>query len=172
MTLRTPRRTWPGPRRRGSHLLVALALAFAGVALDAAPAAAQIAAALGKPLPSPDLPAGTVVVRIVAGSAASPVVGTEVTLLVNGTPRQARTDSAGRATFPGLPVGATVKARVLDEDKAEHVSEEFAVPESGGSRVLITTKPWQGGAGGGAPFAGGAAGMPAPRSMSGQARGD
>jgi hypothetical protein len=172
MRLRTLRRAWPGPRGRGSLLLVALAVALAGIALDAAPAAAQIAAALGKPLPSPDLPAGTVVVRIVAGSAASPVVGTEVTLLVNGTPRQARTDSAGRATFPGLPVGATVKARVLDEDKAEHASEEFAVPESGGSRVLITTKPWQGGAGGGAPFAGGAAGMPAPRSMSGQARGD
>src|SRR5262249_34207203 len=34
-----------------------------------------------------------------------------------------------------------------------------------------TTKPWQGGAGG-APFAGGGAGMPQPRSMSGQARGD
>src|SRR4029079_11192821 len=87
MRLRTLRRAWPGPRGRGSLLLVALAVALAGIALDGAPAVAQIPAALGKPLPSPDLPAGTVVVRIVAGSAASPVVGTEVTLLVNGTPR-------------------------------------------------------------------------------------
>ena len=157
--------------RRSYSLVLAVALGAAGVALIPAPAAAQIAAALGKPLPSPDLPVGTVVTRIVAGSAASPVVGTDVTLVVNGAPRVARTDSAGRATFPGLPVGATVLAKVLDADKAEHASEEFAVPDSGGMRVLITTKPWQGGAGG-APFAGGAGGMPQPRSMSGQARGE
>src|SRR5207248_10476376 len=42
-------------------LLIALLL------LAAAPAHAQIAAAIGKPLPAPDLPAGTVSVRIVAG---------------------------------------------------------------------------------------------------------
>src|SRR5437868_2500053 len=152
--------------RRSLSLVVAVAIGAAGVALVPAPAAAQIAAALGKPLPSPDLPVGTVVTRIVAGSAASPVVGTDVTLVVNGAPRVARTDSAGRATFPGLPVGATVLAKVLDADKGEHASEEFAIPDSGGMRVLITTKPWQGGAGGGAPFAGGAGGMPEPRSMS------
>ncbi|HMG55074.1 MAG TPA: hypothetical protein VK601_16370, partial [Kofleriaceae bacterium] len=155
---------------RRSSLAVALALAVAGIGLAAAPAAAQIAAALGKPLPSPDLPVGTVSVRIVAGSAASPVIGTDVTLVVNGTARQARTDSAGRATFAGLPAGATVIAKALDEDKGEHASEEFAIPDSGGMRVLITTKPWKGGAGG-APFAGGAGGgMPNPRSMSGEAR--
>lgn len=150
----------------GLHLGVGLA----AVALAAAPAVAQIAAALGKPLPSPDLPVGTVSVRVVAGNASSPVVGTDVTLMVNGAPRQARTDSAGRATFPGLPVGATVVAKALDtEDKTEHPSEEFAIPGSGGMRVLISTKPWQGGAGG-APFAGGASGMPSPRSMSGEPR--
>src|ERR1044071_5523554 len=110
------------------------------VAVVATPAAAQIAAALGKPLPSPDLPVGTVSVRVVAGSAASPVVGTDVTLIVNDTPRVARTDSAGRATFPGLPAGANVVAKVVNEDKVEHPSEQFAVPESGGARVLITTK--------------------------------
>ncbi|HEX8114051.1 MAG TPA: hypothetical protein VF516_40240, partial [Kofleriaceae bacterium] len=58
------------------------------------------------------------------------------------------------------------------EDKAEHASEEFAIPDSGGMRVLISTKPWQSGAGGGAPFAGGAGGMPNPRSMSGEPRGE
>ncbi|HEX7839524.1 MAG TPA: hypothetical protein VF469_18735, partial [Kofleriaceae bacterium] len=114
------------------------------------------------------LQVGTVSVRVVAGSASSPVVGTEVTLLVNNTPRVARTDSAGRAMFPGLPVGGTVIAKVTDEDKAEHASEAFEIPPSGGMRVLITTKPWQGG--GGAPFAGGAGGMPNPRQMSGDAR--
>lgn len=162
------------PRRLRQPLLVlalGLGIGLAGIALAVAPAAAQIAAALGKPLPSPDLPVGTVSVRVVAGSASSPVVGTDVTLVVNGKPRQARTDSAGRATFPGLPAGATVVAKALDEDKAEHPSEEFTIPDSGGMRVLISTKPWQSGAGG-APFAGGAGGMPNPRSMSGEARGE
>jgi len=159
------------PRRLSLALGLGFGLGLAGIAVTVAPAAAQMAAALGKPLPSPDLPVGTVSVRVVAGSPSSPVVGTDVTLVVNGTPRQARTDSAGRATFPGLAVGATVVAKALDEDKAEHPSSEFAIPDSGGMRVLISTKPWQGGAGG-APFAGGAGGMPSPRSMSGEPRGE
>jgi hypothetical protein len=159
--------------RRRRSLLLALVLGAAGVAIAAAPAAAQIAAALGKPLPSPDLAVGTVSVRVVAGSAASPVVGTDVTLVVNDVPREARTDSAGRASFQGLPAGATAIAKVHDEDKAEHASEPFQIPDTGGVRVMITTKPWQGGAGGGAPFAGGAGGgMPNPRQLSGQARGE
>jgi hypothetical protein len=154
---------------RGSIVVLAFGLGLAGVTLATTPAAAQVAAALGKPLPSPDLPVGTVSVRIVAGTAAAPVVGTDVTLLVNTTPRVARTDSAGRATFAGLPVGATVIAKVVDADKAEHASDEFAIPDAGGSRVMITTKPWQAG-GGGAPFAGGGGGMPNPRQLSGEAR--
>jgi len=156
--------------RRPFTLVLALALGALGVVLAAAPAAAQMAGALGKPLPSPDLPVGTVTVRIVAGSASSPVVGTEVTLVVNNVPREARTDSAGRASFAGLPVGATVIAKALGEDKAEKASEPFTIPETGGIRVMITTKPWQAGAGGGAPFAGGGAGMPNPRQLSGDAR--
>jgi hypothetical protein len=157
--------------RLGLGIALGLGLGLAWVALAVAPAAAQIAAALGKPLPSPDLAVGTVSVKVVAGSASAPITGTDVTLVVNGKPRQARTDSAGRAMFPGLPVGATVVAKVIDEDKAEHPSEEFAIPDSGGMRVLISTKPWQSGAGG-APFAGGAGGMPSPRSMSGEPRGE
>lgn len=152
----------------GSALALALILGSTGLMLTAMPAAAQPAAALGKPLPSPDLPAGTVTVRIVAGSTSSPVVGTDVTLVVNKTPRVARTNAEGRASFAGLPVGATVVAKVLDADKAEHASEEFAIPEGGGMKVMLTTKPWQAGAGG-APFAGGA-GMPNPRQLSGEPR--
>jgi hypothetical protein len=154
--------------QRGARIALAFLLGIAGAVLAPAPAAAQIAAALGQPLASPDLDVGTVSVRVVAGSSSAPVVGTEVTILVNGTPRSARTDSAGRAMFAGLPVHATVVANVLDEDKNEHPSEPFTIPEQGGMRVLLTTKPWQGG-GGGAPFAGGA-GMENPRQLSGNAR--
>jgi len=156
--------------RLTAHLALACALGIAGVALTAAPASAQMAAALGKPLPSPDLAVGTVSVRVVAGSAAAPVVGTEVTLVVNGTPRVARTDAAGRASFVGLPSGATVIAHVADDEKTDHPSDSFAIPAEGGTRVMITTKPWQSGAAGAAPFAGGGAGMPNPRQLSGEAR--
>jgi len=152
-----------------NRLLLAVVVAL-GVT---SPAYAQIAAAIGKPLSSPDLPPGTVTVRVVAGSAANPVVGTTVTMVVNGTPREARTDDAGRATFNGLPVGATVQATVLDEDKKEVKSDEFQVADGNGARLMLTTKPWQGGGGGGgAPFAGGGGGMPEPRQMSGEARGE
>jgi len=151
-----------------SAFALALALGVAGVAVTAAPAAAQTAAALGKPLPSPDLPVGAVTVRIVAGSPASPVAGTSVTLTVNNVPREARTDSAGRATFAGLPPGATVVAKVVDDDKAEHASDPFPVPDAGGTRVMISTKPWMAGAGGGGAAGGG--GMPNPRQLSGEGR--
>src|SRR6185503_2499396 len=83
-------------------LLGVLAVAFVS------PAAAQPpAAALGHPLPDASLAAGTISVRVVAGSPAAAVTGSEVTLLVNGAPRIARTDASGRAMFADLPAGAT-----------------------------------------------------------------
>jgi hypothetical protein len=143
-------------------LLVAIALAA-----SAAPASAQIAAAIGRPLPAQDLPAGTVSVRVIAGSPSSPVEGTDVTLVVNGTPRVARTDSAGRAIFKDLPAGATVQAKVLDADKKETSSETFPLSGDSGVRLMLSTKPFQPGAG----MAGGAGGaMPDPINMSGQPR--
>ncbi len=153
-------------------LTIALVAALATTGIIAPPAHAQIAAAIGRPLPSDDLPIGTITVKVVAGAPSKVVVGVDVTLTVNGTPRVARTDEGGRANFPGLPPGATVQARVFDEDKKAIVSEAFAVAGSGGSRVMLTTKPWQGGGGGGAPFAGGGGGgaPPEPRQMSGETR--
>jgi len=144
-------------------LLLAIALA----ASMAAPASAQIAAAIGRPLPAQDMPAGTVSVRVIAGSPSSPVEGTDVTLVVNGTPRVARTDSAGRAMFKDLPAGAQVQAKVVDEDKKETSSETFPLPSDSGVRLMLSTKPFQPGAG----MAGGAGGpMPDPINMSGQPR--
>src|SRR3569623_774123 len=132
-------------------------------------ARAEKAATGGKPLPSPDLPGGTVSVRVVAGSPSSPVEGTDVTLIVNGTPRVARTDSAGRAIFKDLPTGATVQAKVVDADKKETQSEAFPLPSDSGVRLMLTTKPWNPGAGAGMGGADGGA-MPDPINMSGQAR--
>ena len=156
-----------------SSWLVAAMLGLAALT-PATTAFAQVAGALGHPLPAPDLPPGTVSVRVIAGKISEPVVGVDVTLIVNGTPREARTDSAGRAMFPNLPAGAKIQAKVQDEDKKQAIeSEEFPLASDSGQRVMLSTKPFvpMGGAGG-APFAGGAAGggMPEPRQLSGEPR--
>ena len=150
---------------------------LAGVAsLTFAPVAhAQVPGAIGKPLPSSDLPVGTVSVRVIAGKVSDPVVGTDVTLVVNGTPRQARTDAGGRATFASLPAGATIQAKVTstDEDKKEFSSDEFQLSSESGERLMLSTRPFEPmGGGGAAPFAGGGGGggMPEPRQISGQPR--
>lgn len=152
-------------------VLFAVCVALTGL-VATMPAHAQMAGAIGKPLPSPDLPVGTVSVRVVAGAPSSPVTGTDVTLLVNGTPRVARTDSAGRAFFKDLPAGSKLQARVVDEDKKDVASDEFALPGDSGVRLMLTTRPWNPGGGAPAsagPMAGGA-GAPSPRQMSGEPR--
>lgn len=146
------------------RILVSLLVAFASI-----PAAhAQTAAALGKPLPSPDLPVGTVSVRVVAGAPSSPVSNTEVALIVNGTPQIARTDSAGRAHFKDLPPGAQLQAKVFDEDKKETSSEQFTLPADSGARLMLSTRPWNPGGSAGMGTTEGA--MPNPRQMSGEPR--
>jgi hypothetical protein len=145
-------------------LLWAVALASAG--LVAAPAArAQMAEALGKPLPREELPAGTVSVRLVEGNLSRPVASADVILTVGGETRIARTDASGRALFPGLPPGATVQAAVGDVPGVAEVpsiqSEVFTLPADRGVAVLLST----------APFAEGAmGGRPEPRRMAGQPR--
>jgi hypothetical protein len=156
-----------------SSWLVAAMLGLAALT-PATTAFAQVPGALGQPLPAPDLPAGTVSVKVIAGKVSEPVTGVDVTLIVNGTPREARTDSAGRAMFPNLPAGAKIQAKVQDEEKKDVVSDEFPLSDAGGQRLLLSTRPFvpMGGTGG-APFAGGAAGgggMPEPRQLSGEPR--
>ncbi|MEO8841757.1 MAG: carboxypeptidase-like regulatory domain-containing protein [Kofleriaceae bacterium] len=155
-----------------SSWLVAAMLGLAALT-PATPAFAQIAGALGHPLPAADLPTGTVSVKVIAGKISEPVSNVEVTLIVNGTPREARTDSAGRAMFPNLPAGAKIQAKVQDEDNKDIESDEFALAADSGQRLLLSTKPFvpMGGPGG-APFAGTAAGggMPEPRQLSGEPR--
>lgn len=154
------------------HLAVTSILAF-GFALVVVPqaASAQPAAAIGRPLPDSQLPKGTVSVRVVAGTPSSPVVGTDVTLLINGEPRMARTDAAGRVTFGGLPIGGMAQAKILDADKREITSETFPIGNDGGTRLMLSTKPFEGAAG--MPAEGGMGGaMPEARQMSGQPRPD
>lgn len=158
------------------NVRLSAALIAATFALVAIPAAeAQPAAAIGQPLPDASLRDGTVTVRVIAGDRSQPVTGVEITVTLaaangQGTPeeKRARTDAEGRATFTDIAMGTLVKASVPGED-APIESGQFPMPQSGGIRLMLSTKPMAGDA---PMMGGGAAGGPpmSPRTMSGQPR--
>lgn len=90
----------------------------------------------GIPLPVPDVPVGTVTVRVIRGQLTNPLPGQTVELTVAGERKTAQTDDAGRATFNGLPTGARAKAAVtVGGERIE--SQEFTVPPAGGTRFML-----------------------------------
>jgi hypothetical protein len=92
----------------------------------------------GVPLPSADLPAGSVSVRVVRGSFANNVAGATVTFLVDGKPTEVTTDAAGRAEISAVRRGARVRAyAVVDGERLE--TQEVTIGESGFRFVLSTT---------------------------------
>jgi hypothetical protein len=109
-----------------------LVAAFAGSAL-AQPDVRQMS---GMPLPVADMPAGSVTVRVLRGAISNPITGHQVEIQGDGAPVTATTNETGRAEFKGLPVGTTVKA-VTTVNGQRLQSQEFAVPASGGVRVML-----------------------------------
>lgn len=90
----------------------------------------------GVPLPVGDVPAGTVTVRVIRGTFANPVPSQTVEILGAPTPLRATTNEAGRAEFSGLPPGTRLKAAAtVGGERLE--SREFAVPASGGIRLML-----------------------------------
>jgi hypothetical protein len=123
---------------------LALALTMAGEVRAQAPFAGQGGQMpdpkqmSGIPLPVPDVPVGTVTVRVIRGQLTNPVSGQTVELTVAGAAKTAQTDDAGRATFTGLPTGARVKAAVtVGGERVE--SQEFTVAPVGGTRLMLVT---------------------------------
>lgn len=107
----------------------------------AAPAYSQVAmpdpsAIAGSPLPAPELPNATVSVRVVRERMGNNVADQDVTLLVGGARRTAKTDQQGRAQFAGLPPGTVVQATTT-VDGEELISQQFSVPGTGGVRVAL-----------------------------------
>ena len=90
----------------------------------------------GMPLPVGDVAVGTVVVRVIRGSLANNIPDQPVELLGAGAPRIMKTDAAGRAEFAGLAPGTRVTA-VATVQGERLQSQEFAVPSSGGTRLLL-----------------------------------
>ena len=96
----------------------------------------------GIPLPSGDLPVGTVLVRVIRSQLSNNVPDHLVELRVDGRSLTATTDDEGRAQFPGLTAGARARASTeVDGERIE--SEEFTVPDRGGVRLMLvaTTTP-------------------------------
>src|SRR5688572_14136909 len=90
--------------------------------LAASPALAQInmpdpSQIAGRALPAPELPDGTVSVRLVRESLGNNITGHEVAVTAGGVKRVARTDENGRAQIAGLPAGATATAETVVEDE-------------------------------------------------------
>ena len=94
----------------------------------------------GVPLPTSEIPPGTVTVRVIRGALSNLVVGQAVQLVGEVT-AEAKTNDAGRAEFTGLRSGARVKAvAIVDGERLE--SQEFMVPPAAGVRLmLVATDP-------------------------------
>jgi len=115
--------------------------ALAIILLIASSAFAQVempdpSAIAGTPLPAPELPNGTITVRVVRERMGNNVAGQDVTLTVGQDKRTLKTDAQGRAQFDKLTPGATVQATTT-VDGETLTSQQFAVPERGGVRVAL-----------------------------------
>jgi hypothetical protein len=131
--------------RSGHRFICAAAVAAAAAALTVNAALAQDVGGAGMPdvrqmsgipLPVGDLAPGTVVVRVIRGNLANPVVNQSVELVGPATQVTIATNDAGRAEFTGLTPGTRVKAAATVGDERLE-SQEFAVPAAGGVRLML-----------------------------------
>jgi hypothetical protein len=139
------------PRRTFVDVAVVLLclVVAAGAAFAQMPDARQMS---GIPMPSPDVPAGSIVVRLVRGDISNNIVGHVVELQAGGRTMTATTDDNGRATFAGLAPGTDAHAvAVVEGERIE--SDHLQLAGSTGLRVILVA-----GVGAGA----GGAAVPAP----------
>jgi hypothetical protein len=123
--------------------------------LVALPAQAQpggdMRAMLGRPLPTPQLPEGTVNVRVSKQIPINGVPQIEVTAIVvapGGESRKkvATTNPEGWATFEGLRAGSTFEATATVEGETLKVNK-FTLPDKNGTRIMLVAGLAAGGGG-------------------------
>src|SRR5262245_45351737 len=102
-------RLGPGPWALGLFL-AALSISSAAIAQDM-PDPSLIH---GRAIPAPELPNGTVTVRVTREAIGNWVSGQQVRVTVGGTTRTATTDEQGRAEFTGLPSGEAKAEATVD----------------------------------------------------------
>jgi hypothetical protein len=109
--------------------------------LTAAPALAQLqmpdpSLIHGRALPAPELPTGTITVRVVRESIGNDAPGQTVRVSIGGNTVTATTDAMGRAQFENLAAGQEGRATATVDGEALE-SQPFTVPASGGLRVIL-----------------------------------
>lgn len=90
----------------------------------------------GKALPAPELPSGTVTVRVVREAIGNNLEGQTVRITTGSASREATTDAQGRAEFPNLQVGVEGRAEATVNGE-RLISDPFDVPASGGLRLIL-----------------------------------
>ena len=90
----------------------------------------------GIPLPDPQLPSGTITVRVIRGSLVNNVPGHPVELSQGDNVVTVATDEEGRAEFLTLNAGQTVIAST-ELDGVRLDSQPFQVPGRGGIRLML-----------------------------------
>ncbi|MGE3841316.1 MAG: hypothetical protein AB7I50_06990 [Vicinamibacterales bacterium] len=99
----------------------------------------------GVPLPSGDLPGGTLTVRVVRGDMTNNVANQSVELHGAGPVQTVNTGADGRATFNEVPQNASLHVvSVLDGRRLE--SQNFSMPAQGGLRMMLVGAAASGGA--------------------------
>jgi hypothetical protein len=89
----------------------------------------------GVPLPTGEIPAGTVTVRVIRGALTN-IVPSHPVELVGQVQAAGKTNEQGRAEFSGLTVGSTLKAvTTVDGERLE--SQEFTLPPNAGIRIML-----------------------------------
>jgi hypothetical protein len=138
----------------------------AGPGAGAAGGMPDLSRVVGRPLPDPGMPPGTVSVRVARKMPVNAVAGVEVSAIIKNAggdlrKRALTTDDSGRVLFEGIQAGGEFKAEVNVD--GEHLqTETFTMPSQGGLRTMLISG-LAGGAGGGGEDADGeqAAGAPA-----------
>jgi hypothetical protein len=111
----------------------ALVLMAPAVAAAQMPDARQMS---GIPMPSGDVPAGSVSVRLVRGDLSNNIVGHPVELHAGASVQTMKTDENGRSIFSGIAAGVEVHAvAIVDGEHLE--SQPFSLPPAGGVRLVL-----------------------------------
>jgi hypothetical protein len=115
--------------------IIGVVVVFLSVAAATLVAQMDLSQVSGRPLPSADVPVGTMTVRVVRGSVTNNVVGQPVDVTIEGKTLHFTTDASGHIEVNGLAMGAHVKAvAVVDGQKIE--SQDITIGASG-IRVML-----------------------------------
>ncbi len=102
----------------------------------------------GIPRPDPQVPPGTITVRLIRGELSNRMPGIEVGLIgADGKALKQKTDDQGRATFSGLAAPGPYQAKATDGVE-ELASQSIELQDNMGSRVMLVFQPKGGAADG------------------------